>query len=55
VAAVPALELVLHHHGDLAVLAADQLLHAAGQHRVGPVGLGLELQALVVSEQERTS
>jgi hypothetical protein len=47
---VPALEHVLHRHGDLPVLAAEQLLQLAGEHCVRLVGCGLELQFLTMEE-----
>jgi len=51
--AIPALEQVLHGDGHLAVGAADQLLQLVRIHRVGLVGLGLELQARGVPEHQQ--
>src|SRR3954451_4600661 len=48
--AVPPLEQVLHGHGHLAEGSAEQFLQVLGEDRVRLLGLGLELQALVVEE-----
>ena len=48
--AVPALQQVLGGDGHLAPLTAEDLLHLAGEVRVGTVGLGLVLQGVGVRE-----
>jgi hypothetical protein len=47
---VPGLEPVLHRHGDLAVLPAEQLLQLAGIDGVGTVGCCGVLHLLFVEE-----
>jgi hypothetical protein len=53
--AVPALEQVLHGDGHLAVSTADELLELMGVHRVGLLGLCVELQVISVPKHETPS
>src|SRR3712207_8067620 len=55
--ALPILQQVLRGDRHLAPLAAEDLLHLAGEVRVGTVGLGLVLQGVGVRErsEEHTS
>src|SRR3954469_22545967 len=49
-ATVPPLEEVVHHHADLAPLAAERLLEHLGEQRVRPLGPRVILQLLAVEE-----
>src|SRR5215218_7024804 len=49
-ATVPPLEEVVHHHADLAPLAAERLLQHLGEQRVRPLGPRVILQLLAVEE-----